>query len=139
MAWEKDALTGKRWIPVSFIGCASHRFNLAVKSIYGDDEDNELDDGTSISGLIGRVHEIMKKVRSLKLRSQLHEKTELTKQNTLVVHSKHEFLIFEACRIKSYSLSRLALNVAQMHYLQELADVFKDLEKATLHLQTNDF
>jgi hypothetical protein len=146
---QKDALTGKISVPIPFIGCASHRLNLAVKSIYDGEGDNEVENGNSISELIGSVQEIMKKLRSLKLRSHLREKTDLAP----VIRNKtrwsstanmiFRFLKLEELRAIPYhadeSLKRMALNAGQMHDLAELADVFRDLEKATRYLQTDDF
>ena len=60
--------------PIPFSGCASHRFNLAVKSIYESDDD----ESRAAGELIDSVQELMKKLRSLKLRSHLRVKTELS-------------------------------------------------------------
>ena len=75
------------------------------------------------------------------MRSQLREKTELAP----VIRNKTRWsstanMIFRFWKLAESraiphhadeSRKRLALNVVQMHDLQELADVFKDFEKAT--------
>ena len=137
---KQQANAGSRSEPIPFIGCASQRLNLAEKSNYESDDD----ESRAAGELINSVQEIMKKLRSLKLRSHLREKTELSP----VIRNKtrwsstasmiFRYLEFEALRAIPYhadeGLKKIALSNPQINVLQELASLFNDLEVSTRYL-----
>jgi hypothetical protein len=131
----------ERRIPL--VGCASHKLNLAVQSIYGP--------GTKYERIVRSIDELMSELRTLKNSARLAMKTKLVPErrnvtrwgSTFAMLSKYLKLypfIMECIeeRIFSVSITELVPNPTQHALVVELVELLKKFEAVSLHLQKDD-
>lgn len=120
---------------VPLIGCASHRFQLAVKEILKEDE-----------GVITQVKQLMTKLRtpliSAKLRRETHLKPKLKNDtrwsSTFLMLLRHAELREHVLRLDDMEIDALLLSPASERKVDNLIRKLRELDEVTKKLQRAD-
>ena len=136
-SWLREKRGINRVIPL--IGCASHRLNLAVQSLYAE--------GTDFYNAVNKVNSLMVELGSLKNTFKLRVKTSLCviKRNDTRWGSTFAMLkryldlqpVLPQCSFKRDCKDKF-LTVPENRLINELADVLHKCERVSIFLQTND-
>ena len=136
--WLKEKKNIDRVVPL--IGCASHRLNLAVQTLYAE--------RSRFYEVVERVHVLMVELGTLKNRYKLASKTTLNpvKRNDTRWGSVFAMLkryvdlkdILDTCPFKQTWKDKFLLKPYENYLVTELMDKLYECEKTSLWLQTHD-
>ena len=119
----------------SFVGFASHRFNLAVKDIISEN-----------THIVNRVHELMKKLRTPISAAKLRQVTELkAKVHNVTRWSSVSSMLHRYCELHGIieeleidGIEELVLSKRENKKIEELCVQFRELDSVTQHLQSEE-